>query len=312
MSARRILLCLLLLGVPAPVRVHALPLSVDIQADFENALADFDEAQQLQLDRPDRARRLFRSAARRFDNIVSAGVVNGKLEFNLANCHLQAGDVGRAILHYRRAQRLIPGNVMLTDNLAVARSRCLTAIPPTPRSAFLRSVFFWHYQTSVAGRTKTALLAYIAVWILLILYSFGQAARPTGTVRPASTAGRTSIVGSTFHTIFPRRTVCVAAVACAVLAGAAGVSVGLTDWSDRNVPEGVVTTMDVAVYKGPGAGYKRQFEQPLQPGAEFTLRERRGVWCKIELADGKSGWIETAQMELVPNDHGSGRPPRRP
>lgn len=301
--ARRIVNGLFLLGVLAPLGVYASPPSVGLRADFDMALADFDEAQQLQLDRPDRARHLFRSAARRFDSIVAAGVVNGRLEYNLANCHLQAGDVGRAILHYRRAERLIPGNEMLADNLAVARSRCLTAIPPTPRSAFLRSVFFWHYQTSVAGRAKTALLAYIAVWVLLILYSFGQATRPAGAVRPASTAGRTSIVGSTFHTIFPRRMVCVAAVVCAVLAATAGVSVGMTRWSDRNIPEGVITSMDVAVYKGPGGGYKRQFEQPLQPGAEFTLRERRGGWCKIELADGKSGWIETTQVELVPDDN---------
>lgn len=292
MSARHILNGLLLLGVLAPACAYASPPSVDLRTDFENALADFDEAQRLQLDRPDRARHLFRSAAQRFDGIVAAGVVNGRLEYNLANCYLQAGDVGRAILHYRRAQRLIPGNEMLADNLAVARSRCLTAIPPTPRSVFLRSVFFWHYQTSVGGRTKTALLAYIAVWILLTLCNSSRGREPADKTTPA-----------TRLSYYRARARCsVAAVVCAVLAAGAGVSVGMTHWSDRNVPAGVVTAMDVAVYKGPGAGYKRQFEQPLQPGAEFTLRERRGGWSKIELADGKSGWIETAHLELVPDD----------
>ncbi len=291
--ARHVVNGLFLLVVLAPTRVYGSPASVDLRADFDTALADFDEAQQLQLDRPDRARNLFRSAARRFDSIVAAGVVNGRLEYNLANCHLQAGDVGRAILHYRRAQRLIPGNEMLADNLAVARSRCLTAIPPTPRSAFLRSVFFWHYQTSVGGRTKTALLAYIAVWVLLILYDPSRRREPTDKATPATRVS--------YHRARARCSV--AAVVCAVLAATAGISVGMTHWSDRNIPEGVVTAMDVAVYKGPGGGYKRQFEQPLQPGAEFTLRERRGGWCKIELADGKSGWIEIAQMELVPHDN---------
>jgi hypothetical protein len=292
MSARRIVKGLFLLGVLAPVRVYASPPSVDLRTDFDMAQADFDEAQQLQLDRPDRARHLFRSAAQRFDGIVAAGVVNGRLEYNLANCHLQAGDVGHAILHYRRAQRLIPGNEMLADNLAVARSRCLTAIPPTPRSAFLKSVFFWHYQTSVGGRTKTALLAYIGVWVLLIVYDPIRRREPADKTTPATRVS--------YHRA--RARCWVAAVVCAVLAATAGVSVGMTRWSDRNIPEGVVTAMDVAVYKGPGGGYKRQFEQPLQPGAEFTLRERRGGWCKIELADGKSGWIEAAQMELVPDN----------
>ncbi|MEK7757114.1 MAG: tetratricopeptide repeat protein, partial [Planctomycetota bacterium] len=80
----------------------------ELQNEFEQALRDFDEAQRIQNDRPDRARQLFRASAQRFSSIAAAGVVNGRLEFNIGNCHLQAGDVGRAILHYRRAQRLIP------------------------------------------------------------------------------------------------------------------------------------------------------------------------------------------------------------
>lgn len=260
-----VIICLLPV---ASARVLAQP--TDLRTEFADALAEFDEAQEVQLDQPDRARRLFRSAAQRFNSIIAAGVVNGRLEFNLANCYLQAGDVGQAILHYRRAQRLIPGDEMLADNLAVARSRCLTSIRPTRRSAFLRSAFFWHYQTPVGGRTQVALLLYVAVWALLIVRNF-----------------------------IPRRPITVSGIVCAVLAGAAACSVGITRWSDRNAPDGVVTTMDVVVYKGPAPGYQRQFEEPLQPGVEFILRQRRGDWWRIELADGKSGWIDATQAELI-------------
>ena len=102
--------------------------------EFEQALRDFDEGQKIQNDRPDRARQLFRASEQRFSSIAAAGVVNGRLEYNIGNCHLQAGDVGRAILHYSRAQRLIPRDPLLADNLAVARSRCLTPIEPTRQS----------------------------------------------------------------------------------------------------------------------------------------------------------------------------------
>ena len=122
-------------------------LLLDLRTQFEQALTDFDQAQQIHARQPDRARQLFRSAAQRFESIVAAGINNGRLEYNLGNCYLQAGDVGRAVLHYRRAQRLIPGDPLLADNLAEARSRCLTSIKPTRRSALLRSVFFWHYDT---------------------------------------------------------------------------------------------------------------------------------------------------------------------
>ena len=119
---------------------------IDLRAEFQQAVADFDEAQRVQAEHPDRARRLYLSSAQRLGSIVATGLANGWLEFNLGNSYLQAGDVGQAILHYRRAQRLIPRDPLLTENLAVARSRCLTSIRPTRGSAFLQSVFFWHFQ----------------------------------------------------------------------------------------------------------------------------------------------------------------------
>ncbi len=293
-----------LFGVLLPATVYAAPPAASLHSEFDKALTEFDEAQRVQLDQPDRARQLFRSAAQRFDSIIAAGVVNGRLEFNIANCHLQAGDVGRAILHYRRAERLIPRDEMLADNLAVARSRRLTTIPPTRRRAFLKSAFFWHYQTSVSGRTRTALVLYVAVWALLILRSFGLSMAAIPTVGPASVpASHQSRQGRRgYQSVFPRRAITVAAGVCALFAAAAGVSAGITQWSERNAPGGVVTAMDVVVYKGPGTTYQRQFEQPLQPGVEFTLRQRRGAWCKVELPDGKSGWIEAATVQLIPHD----------
>jgi len=242
----------------------------ELQNEFEQALRDFDEAQRIQNDRPDRARQLFRASEQRFSSIAAAGVVNGRLEYNIGNCHLQAGDVGRAILHYSRAQRLIPRDPLLADNLAVARSRCLTPIEPTRRSEFFKSVFFWHHQTAAATRFRVGLAMYIAVWVLLSARS-----------------------------LIRRRWITVAVVVSALVAGACGTSVAAERWSDRNAPEAVVTAMDVVVYKGPGTGYQRQFEQPLQPGVECTVRERRGTWWNIELVDGNAGWIQAGDAELI-------------
>ena len=260
-----------LIAAPAPA-------GYELQNEFEQALRDFDEAHQIQNSRPDQARQLFRASEQRFSSIAAAGVMNGRLEFNIGNCHLQAGDVGRAILHYRRAQRLIPRDPLLADNLAVARSRCLTPIEPTRRSEFFKSVFFWHYQTALATRFQVGLVLYVAVWALLSARSVAR-----------------------------RRWLTVCAVVAASLTGACGASVAAERWFERNAPEAVVTAMDVVVYKGPGTGYQRQFEQPLQPGVECTVRERRGTWWNIELADGNSGWIEANAAELVIDDQGDER-----
>ena len=245
--------------------------TTDLRTVFDLALQEFDEGQQVLADQPDRARRLFRSAAARFESLIAAGVTNGRLEYNLGNAYLQAGDLGRAILHYRRAQRLIPRDPMLADNLAEARSRRLTTIRPTRRSEFLKNVFFWHYQTTTAARTRAALVLYLLFWGLMVIKSF-----------------------------VPRRIAVGLALICFVLGISSAASVVVSHWTDRHTPAGVVITMDVVIYKGPGSGYQRQFEQPLQPGVEFTvLQTTGGGWRQIRLADGKTGWIERSQAELV-------------
>ncbi len=238
--------------------------------EFDRALAEFDDGQRLRTEQPDKARPLFRSAAERLESLA-ATIDNGFLEYNLGNCHLQAGDVGRAVLHYLRAERLIPRNPWLADNLTVARSRCLLTIPSTRTSAVLRGVFFWHFQTSLPGRAKTAAIAYALFWTLLAVWFW-------------------------FH----RRGVLIAALLSAIVAAGSGGSYAAQRWLDRNAPQAVVVANDVTVYKGPATTYQRQFEQPLQPGLEVSVHQRRSGWSQIELPDGNRGWVESNAIEVVP------------
>jgi len=241
--------------------------------EFDLALRDFDEGQQLQAIQPDRARQLFRSAAQRFSSVAATGVGNGYLQYNLGNCYLQAGDSGRAILHYRRAQLLIPRDPLLADNLALARSRCLTQIQPTRRAAVLLSLFFWHYRSAQHERGVAALGSYLLTFGLL-----------------------------TAHSLLRRRSLLILAAVAAAIAVVCGGSLLTDRWMERNEPAAVITQMDVPVYKGPGPGYQRQFEQPLQPGVECVVLERRDRWLRVELPDGNSGWIEATTAELVSDE----------
>lgn len=267
---RMVIVSCVALGASIAVSATASASSLDRPSALDRALSEFDLAQEAQATDPGRARRMFRSAAQSLQSLIADGVGNGLIEYNLGNCHLQNGDIGRAILHYRRAQRLIPRDPLLKNNLSVARSRCITSISPSRRSAVLRSVFFWHYQTAFVDRLLTGGLLYIAFWVVLALFAIRR-----------------------------RRAAGVVAVVCAVLVLSIAASLMADHWGDRNVPEGVIMRMDVAVHSGPGSGYPRQFEQPLQPGTEFALRERRGDWWRIELPDGGMGWVAAAAAELI-------------
>lgn len=238
---------------------------------FEQAMADFDRAQQILSKDVDKARKLFRSAATRLAAIAAGGVENGYLEYDMGNCYLQAGDIGRAILHFKRAKRLIPNDDLLSSNLSLARSRCVTQIRRMTRSEVLKTIFFLHYQLALRQRVMFGLTAFIAIWFFLLARNFAR-----------------------------RKWTVIGASASALIAAGFAVSVAASLWADRNEPQGVVLESDVTVYKGPATSYQRLFEQPLQPGVEFTLRERRGDWWRVELADGNAGWIPRRVAELVP------------
>ncbi len=250
-------------------------LTLTPEADLQGGLEQYDRAVEIQAAEPDEARRLFLSAAKRWSRIAAGGIADkpiasGPLEFNIGNAYLQAGDTGRAILHYRRAQRLIPGDAYLQNNLESARDRRLSPIKATRQSGILRSVFFIHYAVSGPARARAAIIAFALIWVFLLIRLF--------------TLHRPALIG---------------ALLSLIVAASLGISVGVESWSQRRTPEGVVTEMDVVAFQGPGTGYKRKFVEPLQPGLEFTRLQRRGDWQQIQLPDAQTGWIRIDQAELI-------------
>lgn len=255
-------LCAVVLGNPTSGRT--------VEELVGRALEAFDDGQRLVDRDPKKAQEHFRSAAQGFESAIAAGANNPWIEFNLGNCHLQAGDVGHAVLHFRRARLMAPRDPVIADNLSLARSRCPTSIPPARSTRLLETAFFWHFDTSLGGRSTFCLATYVLFWILLSARSF-----------------------------FPGTSLRVGVVLFGMLTLAVASSVGADLWLRRNAPPGVVLALDVPVYKGPAATYQRVFEQPLQSGTEFTLQERRGGWWRIELPDGQTGWMEADRAALV-------------
>ncbi len=234
------------------------------------ALEEFDRAQALLEANPDEARRIFRNVATQLETIIARGVSNGKLEYNLGNAYLQAGDIGEAILHYRRAQRLIPRDPYLAHNLNLARERRVNQIATAGRDKLLRSLLFWHFDTTMGGRIRAAIALFAALWILLLIRNF---------VRSQAVAWCALAAG----------------LFCAMSIG----SVIYERQSNERTPPAVLLGTDVTVRKGPGEGYQKQFAQPLQAGVEFTVLEERGAWWRIELPDGNAGWVLSDSGERV-------------
>src|SRR5262249_51780115 len=108
----------------------------------------------------------YADAAAVYEQIIARGVESGAVDFNLGNAHVKAGDVGRAVLAYERARRLLPAAPALAATPRFARA---LAHDPVEPSLVERLVF------PLAGRATTGALAlataacWWAAWLGLAL-----------------------------------------------------------------------------------------------------------------------------------------------
>ena len=102
---------------------------------------------------PEQADRLYTKAILNYENIIEVGgIENAKLYYNLANAYFLKGNIGRAVLNYRRALKLDSSNVDIKKNLTFARSRRIDQVKVQAERKVLETLFFWHYDLSLKAR----------------------------------------------------------------------------------------------------------------------------------------------------------------
>ncbi len=244
------------------------------QRVFQEAEREFQEGAALLRD--DRE-----SAVERFDGAIAGyrrlieegGFQSGALHYNIANAYLLSGDVGRAVLGYRRAERLMPGNENIAANLSQARQRVRTRIEREPGERVAELFLFWHYELPARMRFGVLAFASCVFWTLLLV-------RTVGVVRGAPAWWGAGV------------------------AGVVGVSMALSLAVEQRASlvqdEGVVVAGAVVGRKGPAEStYQPSFTQPLHAGVEFTVVEQRVGWALVRLGDGRETWLPAGSFELI-------------
>jgi tetratricopeptide (TPR) repeat protein len=99
------------------------------------------------------AEMLYEKAILSFEKIADQGQIkNAKLYYNIANAYFLKGDIGKAILNYRRAEKLDSSDTNIQKNLSFARSKRVDKVAVKTEKRVLRTLFFWHYDFSVKSR----------------------------------------------------------------------------------------------------------------------------------------------------------------
>ena len=215
-----------------------------------------------------------RGALLRYERVGSeTGWSNGRLAYNAANTHLRLGDVGRAVLLYRRAAELMPGDRNVRQGLAYARRLRADRIDEPVSAGLLRVVLFWHYLLPTRTRAIAFVALWCAVWAGVLLRMLAPVVRRQRWLRPAGAA-------------------------CVLLAAAVAGSLA-AELIEASTPPGVITAASVVARQGDGHSYEPSFASALHGGTEFRLLEDRGEWWHIRLVDGRETWIVAGAGELI-------------
>ncbi len=280
MMRTMLLYCLLLFGGTSVLAQNARPAAAQEQTERTNGTTA-DESAALDDETPARlwdaanAAYLdgnYHEATKAYEQLVARGYGSAKLFYNLANSYFKQERIGRAILFYRRALRLDPGNADARYNLTVAEARTKDRIERIPEF-FLTQWFRTVRQTMSATAWSVLSLAMLACALAaFLLYLLAQ---------------RLSLRKAGFYGTLT------AAVLFVLTTGFAASE--RRDQLDRS--EAVVMAASAAVSSAPDKSATDLFI--LHEGTTVQIVDRLDKWCEVTITDGKKGWIENSKIETI-------------
>lgn len=218
---------------------------------FVQALEQFDGA---------KTRDDYLESAKTLESILTDGFQSGAVFYNLGNAYFRAGEYGRAILNYRKAQPYRPRDPYLIANLEQARASAAGRLPQ-PAPHWWTHVLFWTEWFSYPTKVR----------MLFMVSSLGA-------------------VVMLLSVVLRRRRLSLLALAFLMMAAAIGVDAILSNPGVAGSSLAVITGETVA-RKGMGNSYEPAFDQPLRDGAEFRILNRTSDWTFGHFEGIGDGWV---------------------
>ncbi len=263
------LICLLAGAVMAQSSESAVSASVVLH-EAEQA---FTQANSVSVNDRSEAAVLYKTAIDKYQRLIDEfGISNEHIYYNIANAWLLHGDIGRAIVNYRRAALLAPGNTDIAGNLGYARSLRLDRIPVPVEEKVMEMLFFWHYDFSLKSRYVSALVCWFLVCLVVSVMLL---------VRKKNTPAL-AVSGILF-------------LVTILLTG----SVLWESMGNSQNDYGVIVAQSTIARQGDGDNYPESFTDSLHSGTEFKILSKRQGWYQVELGNGVVTWVKEVAVEEV-------------
>ncbi len=243
----------MILGIALLLGIFSTPLNA------AESNAAFDAANKLY------AQAKFADAAAAYEQILQSGLVSPALYFNLGNARFKAGEIGKAIFAYRRAEKLAPRDPDLEANLQFVRDQ-IQGPSDTPGR--------WQRALQHLTLNEWTLLAATPLWICLLSLAAMQFRNNSRSI---------------FRNL-------------AWLSGLAAIALGaclFCAWKINSAPFAVVINNDAVVRNGPLEESQSAFT--VHDGAELKVLDEKNGWLQVS-ADNRIGWVKSEAVQR--NDSG--------
>ena len=213
------------------------------------------------------------TAAKAWSDIRALGLESPQLYYNLGNACFKQDDLAHAILNYERALKLDPSFSDARFNLEFAEGLVqdkIEAVPEFFLSIWARKLC-WLLPSDVWAALFLVLLAATLGCVLLFLLGRSVAARKGGFI-----AGIVALVLT---------------LLCAAFAF----------WQRddyRKADSAIITRAVTTVQSSPGRDSAKDLFV-LHEGTKVKLLDSVGDWRNIELADGRQGWLQSSDLEVI-------------
>ncbi len=207
----------------------------------------------------------FPAAAAAYETILQTGAQSPALLFNCGNAEFKAGNVGKAIAAFQRAELLAPRDAEIRANLDFVRNQVQGAT---------RRENHWQNWLGTLTLNEWTGLAVGAFWSTFILLAAKQ-------LRPA---------------LAPRLKN--ATLTLLVLTIFSGAILAVQTMNHFSSSTAVVIAAEATARSGPFDDAQNAFT--THNGAELSVLGRHDGWVQVADATGKNGWMSVKQVAILP------------
>lgn len=211
-------------------------------------------------------------AVSRYTEVLKNGEESAELYFNLGNAHYKLNDIAESVYNYEKALLLDPADKTIKNNLEFANNMVIDDIKEVPKSGLSNFITNAISIFSFNGWAWVAIIGVAIFSILFLLFYFSIASKWK---RVFFTVAITAVIISFISLIFAFHLKNVA----------------------LNNDFAVVFAEEVSVRNEPNLRGNELFL--LHEGTKVEVLSTFQEWIQLELSNGSTGWILSAEIKKI-------------